>query len=133
MADVTFDCSLTCTSDAFLWVNDQVVNLDESSLTKTGRFTAQTGSVLQLRAQLTGVRDSAWTLDVVPECTGTAPPKLWTRNGTFKKGGITLSGPATVPDNPCASRDGLDLAIAHVSCSSIATPSKPQKSKKKNN
>lgn len=110
MADLTFDCSLTCTSDAHLWVNDNEVQLDESGLTKTGQFTAKTGAKVHLRAQLEGVKDSAWSLDITPECQGKQPQKLWSRSGVFKEGGLILSGDAQVPTDPCASKDGLDLA-----------------------
>ena len=40
MATVKFDCSLTCASDAYLWIDGVEVNLDESGLTKTGKFDA---------------------------------------------------------------------------------------------
>lgn len=110
MADITFDCSLTCTSDAHLWVNDNEVSLDESGLTKTGQFTTPSGGAVSLRAQLEGVKGSAWSLEITPECQGTQPPKLWSRSGTFKSGGIVLSGTGQVPADPCAHDDGLDLA-----------------------
>lgn len=110
MADVTFDCSIICTSDAHLWVNGNEVPLDESTLTKTGQFTAQTGANVYLRAQLEGVKGSAWSLDITPECQGKQPQKLWTRSGVFKEGGLILSGDAQVPADPCASKDGLELA-----------------------
>lgn len=110
MADVTFDCSLTCTSDAHLWVNGDEVPLDESGLTKTGQFTTPTGTTVHLRAQLEGVKGSAWSLDITPECHGKQPQKLWTRSGVFQNGGLILSGDAQVPADPCTSKDGLELA-----------------------
>lgn len=127
MANVTFDCSLTCTSDAHLWVNEGEVNLDESGLTKTGQFTAQTRATLTLRATLEGVKSSAWSLDITPECPGSQPQKLWTRSGTFKKGGISLSGTGKVPDNPCASKDGLELAYEVLPEEKAATATKVPK------
>ena len=111
MADVTFDCALGFgLSDAHFWVNGDEVPLDESGLAKTGEFTTQTGVAVHLQAQLEGVDGSAWSLDITPECQGKQPQKLWTRNGTLTKGGLMLSGDAQVPADPCASKDGLELA-----------------------
>jgi hypothetical protein len=126
VADVTFDCSITCTSDAHLWVNDNEVPLDESGLTKTGQFTAQTAAKVHLRAQLEGVKDSVWSLDITPECQGKQPQKLWARSGVFKKGGLILRGDAEVPTNPCKSKDGLELS-AEVLPGKRVTPRKGTK------
>ena len=109
MATVRFDCSLTCASDAYLWVDGVEVRLDESGVTKTGRFQGQTGTSVKLHAQLEGLKGTAWSLDITPECKGSQPQKLWTRSGTFKKGGVLLDGVGDIPDDPCAPKDGLVL------------------------
>ena len=67
-----------------------------------------------MHAQLEGVKSSPWSLDITPECAGKQPPKLWSRSGTFKKGGILLDGKGLVPENPCGVSDGLELAQKHL-------------------
>jgi hypothetical protein len=109
VADATFDCAISCTSDAHLWVDGVEVPLDESGFTKTGKFTAQTGKSITLKAQIEGAKGSGWTLDITPECPGKQPPKLWSRSGIFKTGGVMLSGAGQAPDDPCVANDGLDL------------------------
>jgi hypothetical protein len=108
--NVTFECSITCTEAAHIWLDGTEVPLDESGLTKTGQLTLTVGDSVHIRAQLEGVKGSAWSLDITPVCPNTQPAKLWSRNGVFEKGGLVLSGDATVPANPCASKDGLELA-----------------------
>ena len=110
MPPIKFDCIITCTDRAYLWLDGNPVPLDETQLAKPGQLTVNVGATMHVKAQIEGVRGSAWSLDITPVCADTQPTKLWHRSGTLPMGGVVLTGDAPIPANPCGSTDGLVLA-----------------------
>lgn len=134
MSDVKLDCVLSCAGDATLTINGTDIDLDESSVTKSGEATVSSGSQIHIHATLEGVELSAWSLKITPSCPASQPPALWSRSGVFKKGeggGLILNGDATVPDDPCSSSDGLRLARLVIPDTTAPSPKKTTKKSKK--
>ncbi len=131
VADVTFECSISCTDRAEISLNNTPVPLDESQLVKTGKLTVKNvGATVHIKAQIEGVKGTAWSLDITPVCPNSQPPKLWHRSGTLEKGGLILSGDAAVPANPCGSTDGMELSKVILPVKRVTTPEGGKAAKK---
>lgn len=131
MPDVKFVCVLSCAGDAYLAINKTEIDLDESGVDKSCEVTVAAGSQMHIHATLEGVELSKWSVTITPRCPASQPPALWTRSDVFKTGeggGIILNGDATVPDDPCASHDGLRLV--RLVTPALATPAVSHKDKK---
>ena len=134
MPDVRLSCVLSCSGDAHLWINRNEIDLDESALDKSCAVTVPAGSQMHIRATLEGHELSKWSIRITPNCPTSQPPALWQRGDVFEKGaggGILLNGDATVPDDPCASTDGLRLMRENLPTKAVVQ-NHPKPSKKTN-
>lgn len=132
MPNVKFECVITCTKDATLSLDGVQVPLHENGVTKSGEATVAAGATVHIHATLEGVIGSPWSLALTPSCPGSQPPKLWSRSGLIPEGGgLILNGDAKVPDDPCASKDGLELARLMMPESEFAPKVSAKKSVKK--